>query len=112
MIGENATTIVPGILCVSGFLTWVLCRAASLKADAEDRLARTLVYRHCMSCAYEWDHKVIEDEQDLGRVHVIEETCLACQYHAGRTFELDLDKLTPEKIRAAFNTEEEKTCRI
>lgn len=100
MIGENATTIVPGILCVSGFLTWVLCRAAALKSDAEDRLARTLVLKKCKFCAHEYDHKVIEDTEELGAKHVIETTCLACEYEAGRMVDIDLDSTSVDEIRS------------
>ena len=100
MIGENATAIVPGILCVSGFLTWVLCRAASLKSDAEDRLARTLVLKKCLKCAHEYDFRVIPYDPDHGVRYTIETTCLACEYEAGRMVDIDLDSTSVDEIRS------------
>lgn len=103
MIGENATTIVPGILCVSGFLTWVLCRAAALKADTEERIARTLYRTTCDVCGRVWELTTQPFNADLGATFDRTETCPACLMHANRHVEVDLEKMSAEDIRRMFD---------
>ncbi len=70
------------------------------QADADARLARTLRFKHCTTCHHEFDHHVTELDPDLGETHVIETTCLACEYEAGRHIDIDLDSTSVEEIRA------------
>ena len=103
MIGENATTIVPGILCVSGFLTWVLCRAAALKSDAEERIARTLYRTTCDVCGRVWELTTQPFDADLGATYDRTETCPACLMHANRHVDIDLDTTSAADIRRMFD---------
>ena len=75
-------------------------RLAGLAADAEAKMVRILRYKHCTTCAHEWDHYSTELDPDLGETHVIETTCLACQYESGRIVDIDLDSTSVEEIRA------------
>ena len=75
-------------------------RLAGLAAEAEAKFVRTLRYKHCTTCAHEWDHYSTELDPDLGETHVIETTCLACQYESGRIVDIDLDSTSVEEIRA------------
>ena len=87
---------------ILGAATLVGCalRLAGLAADAEARMVRTLRYKHCTTCHHEFDHHVTELDPDLGETHVIETTCLACEYEAGRHIDIDLDNTSLDEIRA------------
>ena len=75
-------------------------RLSGLAAEAEAKFVRTLRFKHCMKCAYEWDHISTELDPDLGETHVIETTCLACEYEAGRHIDIDLENTSLDEIKS------------
>lgn len=109
----DASTVVPGIMLAAYGAFWSLARAASVVSRKEERITRTLHRTTCDKCRRVWELSSQPFDPDLGQTYDRTETCLACQYEAGRMVELNMCDLTPEKIRAAFNTEEETNkCRI
>lgn len=108
----DATVVVPGIVLTASGMVWSLLKAAALTARKEERVTRTLHRTVCDKCSRVWEFTTHPFDPDLGQFYDRTETCPACLYHAGRMVELDMDTLTPARLRAAFNTEEEKSCRI
>ena len=87
---------------ILGAATIIGCalRLSGLAADAEAKMVRTLRYKHCTTCAHEWDHYSTELDPDLGETHVIKTTCLACQYESGRIVDIDLDNTSIDEIKS------------
>lgn len=75
-------------------------RLSGLAAEAEAKLVYTLRLKHCKTCAHEYDFYVTDYDPDLGLRHVVETTCLACEYDAGRHIDIDLENTSLDEIRA------------
>lgn len=106
----NAAVVVPGIFCAALWLRAMLNAAAQV-SRGQERITCTLHRTTCDKCNRVWELESKAYDPDLGATFDRVETCLACLYHSGRVVELKMEELTPEKIRSAFNTEEETTCR-
>jgi hypothetical protein len=84
------------------FIVGCALRMAGLTSQAEERLARVLVFKHCKQCSHEYDHHAERDEgRALGREHAIEvPQCPACIYESKRTLEIDISTTSLAEIQA------------